>query len=100
MTAATTVEPSNPKLYVTGAVSTFVYACTGTCDYVLDVPIAHEVLGIVASFSDAANVDGTQWIVCSKSAKTVKVLTTGGGLAGAAIALTAVVIARKVGGVA
>jgi hypothetical protein len=97
---ATTVDPSNPKLYVTGAVSTFVYACTGSDSFVLTVPVAHEVLGIVASFGSDATVDAANWIVCSKTAKTVKVLTTGGGLDGGDFDVTAVVIAKKVGGVA
>jgi|PlaIllAssembly_1097288.scaffolds.fasta_scaffold1867005_2 hypothetical protein len=95
----TTVTPSNEKLYVTGAVSTFIYACTGTDSYILTVPIAHEVLGIFANFGSDANVDEANWIVCDNSDKTVKVLTTGGGLDGAAIEVNAMVVAKKVGGI-
>jgi len=95
----TTVTPSNPKLYVTGAVSTFVYYCTGTDNYILTVPVAHEVLGIFANYGSDANVDAANWIVVNKAAKTVKVLTTGGGLDGSAIAIDALVVAKKVGGV-
>jgi hypothetical protein len=95
----TTVTPSNEKLYVTGAVSTFVYYCTGTDSYILTVPIAHEVIGVFANFGSDANVDAANWIVCDKSAKTVKVLTTGGGLDGAAIKVNAMAVAKKVGGI-
>lgn len=95
----TTVAVSNPKLYVTGAVSTFVYVCTGSADYVLTVPIAHEVLGIFANFGSDANVDAANYIVCDVDNKTVKVLTTGGGLDAAAIKVNAMVIAKKAGGV-
>jgi hypothetical protein len=97
---ATTVEPSNPKLYVTGALSTFLFACTGTDSYILNVPIAHEILAVFYSFGSDANVDAANYIVANKTAKTVKVLTTGGGLDGSAFAVDVMVIARKVGGVA
>lgn len=96
---ATTVVPSNPKLYVTGAVSTFVYACTGSDSYILDVPIAHEVLGIFANFGSEATIDAANWIVCNNSAKTVKVFTTGGGLDTGDFVINAMVVAKKAGGV-
>ena len=95
---ATTVEPLNPKLYVTGALSTFVYACTGSADYVLDVPIAYEVLGIFPGFGSSANVDAANFMVVNKSAKTVKVMT-GTAVDGSAFSLDVLVIARKAGGV-
>jgi len=95
-----TVVPSNPKLYVTGAVSTFVYACTGTDSYVLSVPIAHEVLGIFANFGSDATIAADSYIVCNKSAKTVKVLTAAGTLKGGDVTLQAMVVAKKAGGVA
>jgi hypothetical protein len=44
-------------------------------------------------------VDEANWIVCDNSDKTVKVLTTGGGLDGAAIEVNAMVVAKKVGGI-
>lgn len=95
----TTVTPSNEKLYVTGAISTFSYYCTGTDSYILTVPIAHEVLDVLVTLASDANVDAANYIVADKTAKTVKVLTTGGGLDGAAIKLHAVVHAKKIGGV-
>lgn len=95
----TTVTPSNEKLYVTGAISTFCYACTGTDSYILTVPIAHEVINIQVTLASDANVDAANFIVADKTAKTVKVLTTGGGLDGAAIKVDAVVYAKKAGGV-
>jgi hypothetical protein len=94
-----TVAPSNPKLYVTGAVSSFVYYCTGTDSYVLTVPVAHEVLGIWANFGSDLSTDAANWIVVNKAAKTVKVLTTGGGLDGSSFTLDVLVIAKKVGGI-
>lgn len=96
---STTVVPSNPKLYVTGAISTFVYVCTGTSEYVLDVPIAHEVIGIFANFAAPTNVDVNNWIAVSNSAKTVTVYTATSSET-AAFTLNAMVVAKKAGGVA
>jgi hypothetical protein len=94
----TIVEPVNPKLYVTGALSTFIYACTGSADYVLNIPVAYEVLGIFPGFGSAANVDASNFMVVNKSAKTVKVMT-GSSVDGSAFALDVMVVARKAGGV-
>jgi hypothetical protein len=99
MAIPTKVEPSNPKLYVTGAISTFVYACTGTAEYVLDVPVAHEVIGIFANFASPTNVDASNWIAVNNSAKTVTVYTTT-SIETAAFGLNAMVVAKKAGGVA
>jgi hypothetical protein len=93
-----TVTLQNPIHHATGALSTFVYVLTGSWTYDLTVPRGYKVIGILANFSSATNVDANNNIVADVAAKNVKVITGSGSDETAAFGVTAVAFAKKTGG--
>lgn len=101
MVLTQSVVLQNPIHFATGALSTFVYALTGSAAYTIERPKGYKVIGISASFADDDNVEAKYVIVTDVA--NIKVLVYDGTPPTAiientdAFAITAVVFAMKSG---
>jgi len=97
MVLAQVVTFVNPIHYATGALSTFVYALTGSAAYTLSIPIGYEAIGIHADFAAATNVGAAFGIVTDVARTKVSVYNGAAVETTLPFALTAIVFAKKSG---
>ncbi len=101
MSARETVN--NEKMYVTGALSTFVYTLTGSAVYdALSVPAGYSVIGINANFGktdgDTA-LTGSEAIVVDPVNKLVKIYANDDEVLTGTYTIHVTAFGKKVGGV-
>lgn len=93
----------NDKMYVTGALSTFVYTLTGSAVYdALTVPAGYDLIGINANFGKTVGdtaLAGTENIVVDPTNNLVKIYAVDSQILTGTYTLHVTAFGKKVGGV-
>ncbi len=94
---------NNDKMYVTGALSTFVYTLTGSAVYdALTVPAGYSIIGINANFGKTVGdtaLAGTENIVVDPANKLVKIYAVDEQVLTGTYTLHVAAFGKKVGGI-
>lgn len=93
----------NDKMYVTGALSTFVYTLTGSAVYdALTVPAGYSIIGINANFGKTVGdtaLTGSECLVVDPANKLVKIYAVDEQVLTGTYTLHVAAFGKKVGGI-